>query len=141
MIDSKRDYVELITDREKAPEGSSTPDADNNINKTSGKDINTNGPGFLAPGTYTILDVAWEEPTVELVDTYYRISNITNSTPTVTVNNALLSHNTSEGRVETIDRNAEDWNSNPIIENVDDSPVITITYPNAAVDIMARSMM
>ena len=81
-IDSDRDYIDLITDRDGVnayttdPSQDPLPDADINVNIKDG-DINTNGAGFLAPGVYTIGDNKRQEPEgAPMCDTYYRIAYI-----------------------------------------------------------------
>ena len=81
-IDSNRDYIDLIIDRDRTnkhttdPEKNPLPDADTNINIKDG-DLNTNGPGFLAPGVYTLLDKKRSDPEhAPMEDTYYRIAYV-----------------------------------------------------------------
>ena len=66
-IATKRDYIDLITDRDGTaenmpklvPSGTTFPDALTNINMANG-DLNTNGAGHLPAGVYTILP--WPSP-------------------------------------------------------------------------------
>lgn len=81
-IDSNRDYIDLITDRDgtnvpkTTPVQNPLPDASTNINIVNG-DLNTNGAGKLAPGVYTITKNARKEPAEpDMCDTYYRIAYI-----------------------------------------------------------------
>ena len=81
-IDSDRDYIDLITDRDGTnvpttnPVQDPLPDASTNINIANG-DLNTKGAGFLAPGVYTIGSAERTEPAgAPMCDTYYRIAYI-----------------------------------------------------------------
>lgn len=82
QINSNRDYIDLITDRDGTnvptinPSQSSLPDEDKNINIKDG-DLNTNGAGFLSPGVYTIGTENRSEPAeAPMCDTFYRIAYI-----------------------------------------------------------------
>jgi len=82
QINSDRDYIDLITDRDGTnvpsinPSQSSLPDKDKNINIKDG-DLNTNGAGFLSPGVYTIGTEKRSEPDeAPMCDTFYRIAYI-----------------------------------------------------------------
>ncbi len=86
-IDSDRDYIDLITDRDGTnvpttnPVQSPLPDASTNINIANG-DLNkigttTNRAGMLAPGVYTLKTTGRTEPAgAPMCDTYYRIAYI-----------------------------------------------------------------
>ena len=77
-IDSKRDYIDLIIDRDGVnkhtvnPVADSLPDANENLNMKY--DLNKNGAGFLTPGVYDITTTAWEDEKIDLPETYYRIA-------------------------------------------------------------------
>ncbi len=146
-IDSKRDWIDLITDHYGQSWGADTiPDAAHNINYYKNGDteghLNTNGAGHLAPGVYEIGTDAWTEPTLEFEDTYYRISNIDGSDPQIAYSHPLLAEPDGTNRVKTKVYTVDQWDSlfvkdgnDRIIKNNNDDPVITITYPNAAEDI------
>ena len=86
-IDSDRDYIDLITDRDGTnvpstdPTQNPLPDATTNINIANG-DLNkrgtvTNRAGMLAPGVYTLKTTGRKEPAeAPMCDTYYRITYI-----------------------------------------------------------------
>ena len=86
-IDSDRDYIDLITDRDGTnvpstdPVQNPLPDASTNINIANG-DLNkignvTNRAGMLAPGVYTLKSSTRTEPAgAPMCDTYYRIAYI-----------------------------------------------------------------
>lgn len=86
-IDSDRDYIDLITDRDGTnvpttdPLQSPLPDAATNINIANG-DLNkigttTNRAGMLAPGVYTLKTTGRKDPAeAPMCDTYYRIAYI-----------------------------------------------------------------
>ena len=81
QIDSKRDYIDLIIDRDGNtnytynPNISNLPDKGKNINM-SGSDLNPNGAGHLAPGEYSISNSPWTEKEIEMPSSYYRIAYI-----------------------------------------------------------------
>ena len=81
VIDSKRDYIDIIIDRDGIkkhtinPPISSLPDSSTNINILY--NLNTNSPGQLAPGVYEIdKNIPWVEEKIELPKTYYRIAYV-----------------------------------------------------------------
>ncbi|MBP3815653.1 MAG: Cna B-type domain-containing protein [Firmicutes bacterium] len=148
-IDSKRDWIDLWTDHEGQSSGSSTiPDADKNINYNGGNGhLNTNGAGFLAPGVYTITDTAWEEPTLNLQKTFYRISNINDSTPTAEISADEDRIEIKGNIIQTKTYTKGDWDGSGVFEAVGNDriiqsgngkPVATITYPDAAEDIYGK---
>ena len=141
-IDSKRDWIDLIKDHSGQSTGSaSIPDANENINYKDGH-LNTNGAGFLAPGVYEIGTAAWEEPSIELEKTYYRISNIDSSDPSVVVSDSQNRITNNGNVINTKVYTTAQWDSiaevsgnDRILKNADGSPLITLTYPDAAEDI------
>ena len=89
-IATKRDYIDLLTDRDNTnkpiiePAGD-LPDIGTNINMKYG-DLNTNGAGFLPPGKYTITTEDWEldEIVVPEGESFYRIAYLSERPYTVT---------------------------------------------------------
>ena len=89
-IATKRDYIDLLTDRDATnkptidPVGD-LPDIGTNINMKYG-DLNTNGAGFLPPGKYTITTEDWEldETVVPEGESFYRIAYLSERPYTVT---------------------------------------------------------
>lgn len=79
-IDSKRDYVDMITDRDGInkhtiyPVVNPLPDATKNLNIVN--NFNLNGAGHLAPGVYEISNTDWVTEVLKLPKTYYRIAYI-----------------------------------------------------------------
>lgn len=137
-VATKRDYIDLMTDREETGvRANDTTEDKNNINLRTGKDLNTNGAGFLAPLTYHLLGDTWENVEPPYQETYYRIGNINESTPIISIANTDELVNNS-GLVDTKTYTHTDWKDHQVIKNTDGSPVVTITYPAAAVDINGK---
>lgn len=141
-IDTKRNWIDLIKDRDGQSTGSETiPDEGKNINNAEGEHLNTNGAGFLAPGVYHIGEEDWDEEKIDPIRTFYRISTIENSTPEVSVtdnsgNDRIVNNG---GNLRTNLYSKDDWDrlfdkdgNDRILKNDDGSPIITITYPDAA---------
>ncbi|MBR3163970.1 hypothetical protein IKF15_01555 [Candidatus Saccharibacteria bacterium] len=80
MIDSKRDYIDLIIDRDSIKKHTTLPDInplpDSTTNLNIQKDYNPNGAGHLAPGVYKISTTDWATEQLDVPKTYYRIAYI-----------------------------------------------------------------
>jgi len=150
-IDSDRDYIDLITDRDGSnmptinPAQSTLPDASTNINITNG-DLNkigttTNRAGMLAPGVYTLKDTERTEPAgAPMCDTYFRIAyigevpykveGIDPSDPDlVKVDGSDNTYITTTNKV---------WPSSGDVVIDRTSKPIEVTYENAAIDMNGR---
>lgn len=155
QIDSKRDYVDLIVDRDGNnnhtlnPSGS-LPDQSTNINILGG-DLNKLGdetfrPGKLAPGVYTIGDTKWDENKIKPAGSYYRISYIgevdyivyvtENDKITIADVNGVHYINTKSYTKEQWD-NGVDENGNYVID-CSGNNAIKITYLKAGQDVEGR---
>ncbi|MBE6041466.1 MAG: Cna B-type domain-containing protein, partial [Clostridiales bacterium] len=135
-VATKRDYIDLMTDRhETGPRGNDDHTEDTTNKNMSGGHLNTNGAGFLAPGVYALKNGEWDKDEPLYQDTFYRICNFKESTPTAVVNNNNLKNNGS-GRIDTVDMSYR--SGEYTIKNSDDSPVILITYPAAAMDVNGK---
>lgn len=146
-IESKRDYVDLITDREPNehnyrfnPELDKDNWPDKGTNKNILYNLNTNGPGYLAPGVYTISDVDWPQEGLGFADSYYRIAFLGDYDPTVTYKGSnqgitRIDNDKSVWFTATVEN---DWptQGNKVIE-LGDTP-ITIVYPNAVIDVNGK---
>ena len=155
VIDSKRDYVDLIIDRDGnnnhtlSPSGS-LPDASTNINIKNG-DLNKLGsetfrPGKLAPGIYTISDKIWNENRIRFAGSYYRISYIGEVDYIISAtNNDEIVIKAVDGvhYINTKNKSKADWdngkdaNGNYVLDCSGDK-AIKITYKKAGQDIEGR---
>lgn len=146
-IDSDRDYIDLVTDRDgttvNTPDASGVggiADTGTNINIKDG-DLNPNGPGFLAPGVYTLNGSRSEPAEPEMPDTYYRIAYLNSSNFTVDIQNdpngeLVLSDNDGTYYINTVNKEIEyGW---PLSGNYDIPCKIVITYENAAIDVNGK---
>lgn len=139
-IIDKRDYVDLLTDRnEDGIRGNGNNEIDTNINTKDGH-LNTNGAGFLAPGVYHIdREKDWEDTHPEPVDTFYRITEMNSAVRTVEINNSLGGVLVKNGDyvVNTSEQSRDFWNSDGNDKVLGDgkNTLITITYENVATDI------
>lgn len=135
-LTSKRDYIDIITDRQ----DTTTPDADTNKNLIYDINQQDNGYGYgggiLPAGNYYFHDT-WQQQIILGEQTTYRIGNIENSTPTVTIHTNKLKNSTINGNkiihtnYENIDILTPTHGDSVIIE--DNSPLVTIIFPDAAV--------
>lgn len=142
-IDSNRDYIDLIIDRDGTnkhttdPEKNPLPDAGTNINIKDG-DLNTNGPGFLAPGVYTLLDHKRSDPEhAPMEDTYYRIAYVgekpyTVEWPTEDIEDLVKVEDDDHNYV-TINTAKMEWPTSGNKE-IDCGSGIKITYKDVAID-------
>lgn len=155
LIDSKRDYVDLIIDRDGNnnhsfdPSGE-LPDKNTNINILGG-DLNkfeneTFRPGKLAPGVYTIGDEKWNENKIRPTGSYYRISYIgeVDYTIAATGNNEIVitevdgvHYINTVNKAKNVWDNGKDTNGNYVIDCSGDK-AIKITYKEAGQDIEGR---
>lgn len=155
VIDSKRDYVDLIIDRDGnhnhalSPSGS-LPDSGTNINIKNG-DLNKLGtetfrPGKLAPGVYTIGDNKWDENRIRPAGSYYRISYIgeVDYTIAATGNDEIVikavdgvHYINTKNKSKTDWDNGKDANGNYVLDCSGDK-AIKITYLKAGQDIEGR---
>jgi|GEM_PF-3770636 len=143
-IDSDRDYIDLITDRDGTnvystdPNQNPLPDAAKNINIKDG-DLNTNGAGMLAPGIYTIGTEKRTEPAgPSMCDTYYRIAYIGEvpyRVEGVEDNDELLQVDGTDNTY--ISTQWMQWPTSGDYE-IDLTTPIKITYEKAAVDMNGR---
>lgn len=153
-IRTKRDYIDLIIDRDGVknhtltPEATTLPDQGQNIN-IKGGDLNKLGedtfrPGKLAPGVYTIKDTAWEVEKIDPSQSYYRIHYI-GEVPYVVEgpeNHGQLKMTTTNNNtfINTVSKTKAEWdagkdaNGNYVIDCSGDK-AIKITYEGAAVDV------
>ena len=147
VIESKRDYVDIITDRDgNAANMPSTPDLtgdypDKSTNINMINDLNPLGAGKLAPGVYTITSDPWTQKNVEFDKTYYQIAyigevpfkveGITSDDPEL-VWIDTPNHTWINTRVKT------DWptEGDYVIDRT--SNPIKITYENAAIDVNGK---
>ncbi|MDY6325823.1 MAG: FISUMP domain-containing protein [Bacteroidales bacterium] len=155
-IATKRDYIDLITDRDgvNMPSlvGTSAnfPDLQTNINIKNG-DLNTAGCGFLAPGVYNISNSPWDEIMVGVDSmTYYRIAYLQTRPYAVEgkeyaeskglvffeynepLNNKLHTH------VNTVNRHYSEWgNSGSYVIDLSEEPLV-FKYENAAIDVNGK---
>ncbi|MBP3890981.1 MAG: BspA family leucine-rich repeat surface protein [Solobacterium sp.] len=142
-IDSKRDYIDLVIDRDGInkhttdPAQDPLPDASQNINIKDG-DLNTNGAGFLAPGVYTITQDAWSEKHPATDPTYYRIAYIGEVPFTVEAEDVpeLEVYKTDNYVwINTIEKN--DWPTSGDY-TINTGGNVKITYKNAAIDVNGK---
>ena len=138
-IATKRDYVDLITDRnETGTRGNGKDESATNINTKSGH-MNTNGAGYLAPGTYVIGDDPWTETHPTPVPTYYRITEMGSVDRSVVINDdlggVLVASGTYGVNTSEKGRTAFWGTSGDKVLGDGTSPLITITYKNAAKDV------
>ena len=138
-IASRRDYVDLITDRNETGErGNGKDESETNINTMQGH-MNTNGAGFLAPGTYEISTEPWTETHPTPTPTYYRITEMGGASRNVIINNDLGGVLVADGPfgVRTSEQPREVFWGKTGDKVLGDgtSPLITITYINAATDV------
>ncbi len=144
-IDSKRDYVDIITDRWSGNLPSfagitgEPPDIENdtNINNNGGNHLNTNKSGHLAPGVYTILDEDWTEEHAPMEDTYYRIAYINEKPCEVEVKEGDDLVVVQSGNNTWINTKEMEWTPPPSGSKDFDCD-ITITYENAAIDVNGK---
>ncbi|MBQ6156303.1 MAG: Cna B-type domain-containing protein [Bacteroidales bacterium] len=141
-IETKRDYVDLITDRDGT--SGNTPllngpadiaDRGTNINIIHG-DLNLRGAGHLPPGVYTILDDEWVEEEIEADETFYRIAFLQQSPYVQTGGNHsdLVIVNESSG-VTYVNTDNIVWpDSGNYTIDLSGDP-LTFTYSGAAVDV------
>lgn len=142
-ITTDRDYIDLITDRDgtnvpkTVPEQDPLPDAEKNINIKDG-DLNTNGPGMLAPGVYFIGQPNRLDPAeASMCDTFYRIAYIGQVPYDVECDHPdLIQH---DGQDNTyITTKAMEW-PNTGDKTIDcSSKPIKITYKDAAIDVNGK---
>ena len=162
-IKTKRNYVDLLTDRDGNPENMPSfdgpediADRGTNINIVYG-DLNLNGPGHLPAGVYTISDSGWIEYDVTPdTESYYRITNIVTKEgggwylPNITGGSGVL----GEELVQRYDRfYDEDGNWHDAIQintisqewpasgdyviSLEESPLV-FTYNDAALDVNGK---
>ena len=145
-IETKRDYVDMITDRAESDDRGldSHSEANTNKNMAGGQHLNTNGAGFLTPGVYTILDDTRQDTTVEAPLTYYRITEMGKPETTYEVSlvddlDGVLVQ--SGNAIITAERDRSFWTSDgndKVLEKLEGNEpktLATITYHNAATDI------
>ncbi|MBQ7245356.1 MAG: BspA family leucine-rich repeat surface protein [Firmicutes bacterium] len=139
-IETKRDYVDLVTDRHETGSRGIDNHAESYTNKnmTGGSHLNTNGAGHLAPGVYTISTDNRGETNPEAKLTYYRITEMgkVETTRTVEIVNNLGGVLEADGTygVATSEQNRNFWGTEKELGNGNDV-LIRITYTGAATDI------
>lgn len=156
QIDSKRDYVDLIIDRDGNhnhtlnPTTTTLPDSGTNKNILGG-DLNKLGeedfrPGKLAPGIYTINDDKWDENKIRPTGSYYRVSYIGKVDYTIsdTANDEIeIADVDGVHYINTKNKSKADWdnskdeNGNYVLDCSGDK-AIKITYKEAGQDIEGR---
>ncbi len=142
VIDSDRDYINLITDRDKTQSRHTTnpdaiPDAETNINIKDG-DLNPHGPGYLAPGVYTIGGERSKIENALMEDTYYRIAYVGNKPYRVELPQGGLPSelelvNSASNNNTTINTKKMVWPTEGSKE-IDCGTGIKIIYENVAID-------
>jgi|GEM_PF-4609824 len=138
-IASKRDYIDLMTDRADADPGNKN--ASHKINKQdngTGDPDTARGAGILPAGTFRLTGADWTWQSLPTQDTYYRIGNMEKSTPTVILNDYTGILQNDGAKIDTKTFSTGDWANYKKIENDDGTPLITLTYPAAAVDINGK---
>lgn len=149
-IETKRDYIDMMTDREKNDPGNKN--ATHNINQQRTPlpgVIDTYGAGILPAGNFRF-GGAWTRQEMPSQPTYYRIDEalMEKSTPSVSV---LFTDQSAQDGPSLIDKggtivtgwhNADDWfndyHNTAYAENADGSPVIRLVYPAAAMDVNGK---
>jgi len=135
-ITTKRDYIDLITARHESGERGKGDHTEDATNKMYG--LNTNGAGFLAPGTYKIGDENQTDPKPENIPpTRFRITEMGSSVPDIKVlknPDGLLKED--GGKILTNEKTREFWESqgSDYVIDGDGDPLITIKYPGVAKD-------
>ena len=150
-IDSKRDYIDLIIDRDGVhnhtltPTTSTLPDATTNINISNG-DLNklgldTDRAGKLTPGVYTIGTSEWKEDKIKPMGSYYRISYIGEVDYTIsdTENDQIvITEVNGVHYINTINKPKDAWGSGDYTIDCSGNNAIHITYKKAGQDIEGR---
>ena len=142
-IDSDRDYIDLIIDRDGETNKHTTnpvknplPDAGTNINIVNG-DLNTNGPGFLAPGVYTLDGKRSDPDHAPMEDTYYRIAYVGDKPYTVEWPDGgidgLVKVEDNAHNYVTINTTKQNWERTGT-KVIDCGSGIKITYKDVAID-------
>ena len=163
-IKTKRNYVDLLTDRDGNPENMPSfdgpediADRGTNINIVYG-DLNLNGPGHLPAGVYTISDSGWIEYDVTPdTESYYRITNIVTKEgggwylPNITGGNGVLGEELVL-RYDGFSDEDGNWHNNAIqintisqewpasgdyVISLKESPLV-FTYNDAALDVNGK---
>ena len=150
-INSKRDYIDLIIDRDGVnkhtliPNSDTLPDASTNIN-IAGGDLNRLGddtfrPGKLAPGVYTISSESWEEDKIRPMGSYYRISYIglTDYYINPTANTEIeITPVDGAHYINTKNKSHSDWGTGDYVIDCSGEKAIRITFTKAGQDIEGR---
>ena len=144
-IDSKRDWVDIITDRKDSNKhtvngGDALPDASTNINNKY--NLNTNGAGFFAPGEYKITSKSLTEEKLKVSNTYYRIAYIGEVPFEITGvgdddPDLILKKTENYAWLNTTTKTDWPTTGNYVIDRTNNP--IKIVYKNAAVDIYGKS--
>jgi len=135
-IETKRDYVDLITARGESGARGADGHSEADTNKTYG--LNTNGAGFLAPGKYEIKSDPQTDPEPsDIPSTRYRITGMGSSQPVIAIEHdpdSIFAFDFSRGIVRTKEKNRDYWGEGDHTISQNGDTLIRITYPNAAVD-------
>ena len=136
-IETRRDYIDLITARNETETRGKDGHSESSKNKMYG--LNTNGAGFLAPGTYVMKDAKRTDPEpANLPATRYRITEMgkEGTDPKVEVLNDWSGLLKKDGNIiKTDERSRSFWGSSGDHTIGDGtSPLIKITYPKVATD-------
>ncbi len=149
LIATKRNYVDLITDRDGKLENMPTfdgpediADRGTNINIVNG-DLNQNGPGRLPAGVYTISDNDWEEQEIPMDESFYRIAylqerpyQITGGTGTNKL--VIVDFNNDNGLSTHVNTVSQEWPTSGNYEIDLTSDPLVFTYENAAIDVNGK---
>ena len=152
QIDNKRDYVDLIIDRDGNhnhtldPATTTLPDDGTNKNILGG-DLNKLGsedfrPGKLAPGIYTINDDKWDENKIRPTGSYYRVSYIGEVDYTIsdTSNDEIvIAEVDGVHYINTKNKSHDDWGTQgDYVIDCSGDKAIKITYKKAGQDIEGK---
>ncbi len=147
LIATKRNYVDLITDRDGKPENmpafngpADIADRGTNINIING-DLNLNGPGRLPAGVYTISDNDWEEQEIPMDESFYRIAYLSERPYHISggSDELVIFEDNVNGMLSThVNTISQVWPTSGNYEiNLNGDPLV-FTYYNAAIDVNGK---
>ena len=145
-IETRRDYIDVMTDRTTLPDGSQGPDYNTNVNTEHGNGhINAiegqdkDRAGLLAPVTYHLLDETWDKVEPPYQETYYYIDDASLSASPANLdyyNDTLLYDGSYT--ISTKPKTKEEWltqGDNKYVLQDDNNPLVILTYEDAVMDI------